>query len=203
MIERWDKGWSLASHGKAEILLHTGRSRPVNGGTPAGTPAKPFGKSAAIFTGRRWPNNSTSLPKLGGVVRVERDVRFRRQFRDGRSRAAQFLGAEDVIQRNHQPVVRAGFETPEELSKEAELGSIPARSAARPGRRRRSGPPISALKLIHRLNGVPARRPEKREQSRGGWSGFPSMENDRGESGSSGGFGSWTLILASMAVRPL
>ena len=32
--------------------------------TPAGTPANPFGKSAAIFTGRRWPNNSTSLPKL-------------------------------------------------------------------------------------------------------------------------------------------
>src|SRR5215475_15217102 len=37
----------------------------------------------------------------------------------------------------------------------------------------------------------------------GGWSGVPSMENARGESGSSGTLGSETLMLASTAVRPL
>src|ERR1035441_7603582 len=40
-------------------------------------------------------------------------------------------------------------------------------------------------------------------KAEGGWSGFPSMENERGESGSSGGFGSCTLILTSVEVRPL
>src|SRR5215831_12542095 len=37
----------------------------------------------------------------------------------------------------------------------------------------------------------------------GGWSGVPSIENASGESGSSGGLGSETLMLASTAVRPL
>src|SRR5258705_13277427 len=37
----------------------------------------------------------------------------------------------------------------------------------------------------------------------GGWSGVPSIENESGESGSSGGLGSDTLMFASIAVRPL
>src|SRR5260370_18013988 len=37
----------------------------------------------------------------------------------------------------------------------------------------------------------------------GGFSGVPSMENESGESGSSGGLGSDTLMFTSMAVRPL
>src|SRR5689334_14290199 len=40
-------------------------------------------------------------------------------------------------------------------------------------------------------------------KAEGGWSGFPSIENESGELGSSGGFGSSTLIFASMEVRPL
>src|ERR1039457_2205319 len=40
-------------------------------------------------------------------------------------------------------------------------------------------------------------------KAEGGWSGFPSMENERGESGSSGGFGSWPLRLTRVGVRPL
>src|SRR5262249_60514416 len=37
----------------------------------------------------------------------------------------------------------------------------------------------------------------------GGWSGGPSIENASGESRSSGGLGSETLMLASTPVRPL
>ena len=37
----------------------------------------------------------------------------------------------------------------------------------------------------------------------GGCFGVPSIENDSGESGSSGGFGSSTVTFASIAVRPL
>ena len=37
----------------------------------------------------------------------------------------------------------------------------------------------------------------------GGLAGAPSMENESGESGSAGGFGSDTLMFTSMAVRPL
>src|SRR6516165_4549518 len=37
----------------------------------------------------------------------------------------------------------------------------------------------------------------------GGWFGVPSIENESGESGSSGGLGSDTSMFASIAVRPL
>src|SRR5271155_179163 len=37
----------------------------------------------------------------------------------------------------------------------------------------------------------------------GGFSGVPSMEKESGESGSSGGLGSDTLMFTSIAVRPL
>src|SRR5580658_772223 len=37
----------------------------------------------------------------------------------------------------------------------------------------------------------------------GGWSGVPSIENERAESGSSGGLGSDTSMFTSTAVRPL
>ena len=48
---------------------------------------------------------------------------------------------------------------------------------------------------IGRLNGVPARRPEERDQrSRRLVFRLPSMEKDSGESGSSGGLGSETLM---------
>src|ERR1039457_7349487 len=40
-------------------------------------------------------------------------------------------------------------------------------------------------------------------KAEGGASGCASMENERGESGSSGGIGSCTLILTSVEVRPL
>src|SRR5207245_11526479 len=37
----------------------------------------------------------------------------------------------------------------------------------------------------------------------GGWSGVPSIENESGESSSSGGLGSDTSMFTSIAVRPL
>ena len=70
-----------------------------------------------------------------------------------------------MIERNHQPLVLPGFERRRQLLEEAELGSIPLYDSNTRVALSQWTADL-ALKLIHRLNGVPSGRPEKREQSR-------------------------------------
>ena len=89
--------------------------RKVEAGKPAARP--PERRLTVRQIGQRFDRETLGrtvplrLPKLDGILRVQSDIRFGRQFRDGRRRAAQFFGTENVVaaeRTSHSPC--RGFE---------------------------------------------------------------------------------------------
>ena len=109
---------------------------------------------------------STSVPSANARG-IHGDVRLGCQFGDSRRCETEFLGAEDVMHRHQQPLTLARFECGGDS---AEVRLAVGRRGLEDANSRIAATQRSAdlfLIGIHRLNGIPAGRPEERNESSG------------------------------------